>query len=736
MKRAIFFLLSFIVVFSSLKAQIDIIEARGLNVGDEVTVEGIVTNGFELGIIRYIQDETGGIAVYPGQGSVADFPDNVSRGDIIRVRGPLKVFNELLEIDPVLEYTVISSGNPLPDPKEVSPSEINEDHEAQLVTLNNVKFDDGGAVFAVGNYSFSADGMSSEIYVRSNHPLVGQEIPLASVKLTGIVSQFNSIYQVLPRDNNDITVTDNFFITSAPEQSEVEIDGFTLGWETNTQGNSIVRYGTTTALGSEVVIDEMNNSHSVTLTGLEAGEFYYAQVVSSDGSNEVAGPIRFYSTASPSTGTISVYFNHEVDGSFSNGNYPASTSSAELEAAILHRIENAQTSIDISMYNTNRRPIIEALTEAYNRGVVVRMIADNETANLALQNPTPPFNIIRGNSEGLMHNKFLVIDAEETNTSWLIMGSTNFTEQNMAGDYNNMLIIQDITLCKAYTIEFEEMWGSSGEAPGVFNVKFGPDKEDNTPHVFNLNGVDIESYFSPSDNTTAEIAAEINDADFEFTFAFLIFTNNTLGTATLTAHNRGLDVRGIVDNINDTGSEYAFLSQRNVNITQDFTSKSTHHKYCIIDASNPESDPLVVTGSHNWSASAETRNDENTLIIHDAAIANIFKQEFEARWCEAMGGTACTTSTLDLDASLPYDIIVYPNPATEFFNLELNLEERSDMVVQLLDANGRVLQAHSFRNLAGEVNERFYLQGMKAGQYFINISTNEGSVTRPISVFY
>ena len=46
----------------------------------------------------------------------------------------------------------------------------------------------------------------------------------------------------------------------------------------------------------------------------------------------------------------------------------------------------------------------------------------------------------------------------------------------------------------------------------------------------------------------------------------------------------------------------------------------------------------VLTGSHNWSASAENSNNENTLIVHDADVANQYLQEFAARYTQ-FGGT-------------------------------------------------------------------------------------------------
>jgi predicted extracellular nuclease len=86
-----------------MNAQISIDSARTLGVGATVTVRGIVTNGGELGPIRYMQDLTAGIAVYSSSLS------NVNRGDSIEVTGTIKSYNALLEIDPVTSFTVLST---------------------------------------------------------------------------------------------------------------------------------------------------------------------------------------------------------------------------------------------------------------------------------------------------------------------------------------------------------------------------------------------------------------------------------------------------------------------------------------------------------------------------------------------------------------------------------------------------------------------------------------------------
>jgi hypothetical protein len=70
----------------------------------------------------------------------------------------------------------------------------------------------------------------------------------------------------------------------------------------------------------------------------------------------------------------------------------------------------------------------------------------------------------------------------------------------------------------------------------------------------------------------------------------------------------------------------------------------------------------VITGSHNWTTSATARNDENTLIIHDGDITNIFRQEFEARWAEI--STTGTTFPESISA-----LVVSPSPVSTLLRI-------------------------------------------------------------------
>ena len=92
-----------------------------------------------------------------------------------------------------------------------------------------------------------------------------------------------------------------------------------------------------------------------------------------------------------------------------------------------------------------------------------------------------------------MHNKFVVIDANSTdpNVPAVWTGSTNWTPAQLSTDRNNAVAVQDQSLARVYTIEFEEMWGSSTATPGT--SLFGSRKTDNTPHYLVVGGKKVES---------------------------------------------------------------------------------------------------------------------------------------------------------------------------------------------------------------------------------------------------
>jgi len=239
------FLISILVFAASASfAQITIKAARNLSMGTVVTVKGIVTNGSELGVIRYLQDSTAGIAAYGATLST------VQRGDSIQITGTLKNYNQLTELDPLTSFTVLSTGNALPTPEVAPIDSLNENHESELVRINNATFttNPGGTFSSNTSYYFTANGLTSSIYVRANNPLIGHVIPSGTVSLIGINSQFSyssptTGYQLLCRDSADIINSSSISIISSVSLDSLSTTGFALNWITDNAGTSEIFYG-------------------------------------------------------------------------------------------------------------------------------------------------------------------------------------------------------------------------------------------------------------------------------------------------------------------------------------------------------------------------------------------------------------------------------------------------------------------------------------------------------------
>ncbi|MEM1518588.1 MAG: phospholipase D-like domain-containing protein, partial [Nitrososphaerota archaeon] len=71
------------------------------------------------------------------------------------------------------------------------------------------------------------------------------------------------------------------------------------------------------------------------------------------------------------------------------------------------------------------------------------------------------------------------------------------------------------------------------------------------------------------------------------------------------------------------------LKNAGVDIRIDGNPDLMHHKFAVID------DEVVITGSYNWSAAAEDKNDENLVVLRDEEVAQLYRKEFERVWKEA-----------------------------------------------------------------------------------------------------
>jgi len=138
----------------------------------------------------------------------------------------------------------------------------------------------------------------------------------------------------------------------------------------------------------------------------------------------------------------------------------------------------------------------------------------------------------------------------------------------------------------------------------------------------------LDVCFSRVDFCRDDIISWINNAESYVYVMVYSFTADEIADALVDAHRRGLDVRVVIDNEQAAGpgSVYDRLKAAGVPTRVDARAALMHHKVVVIDGE------IVITGSYNFSAAAEDRNDENLIIIRDPEVARLYKDEFLRLW--------------------------------------------------------------------------------------------------------
>jgi phosphatidylserine/phosphatidylglycerophosphate/cardiolipin synthase-like enzyme len=304
------------------------------------------------------------------------------------------------------------------------------------------------------------------------------------------------------------------------------------------------------------------------------------------------------------------------------------TASPLLEAVIAD-IDAARTSVDLATFDFDIPEITDALIRAKQRGLTVRLIVDSEN----LETPEVSEETGRAESAGIpvrfddrepfMHNKFLVVDG---GVAWT--GSWNVTTNDTFRNNNNMLRFSNNLIAADYTREFNQM----------FDGQFGTRKTSATPNPrVQIGAATIEVYFSPEDGVAKHVVQRLQNATTNIRFMTFSYTADDIANTMIAKAKAGLVVQGVFErqNATGTGSEYAKLKSSGVNVLHDGNCYILHHKVIIID------DRTVITGSYNFTGSAERDNDENLVIIDDPAIARSYLDEFNRTYAQAQTPTRC-----------------------------------------------------------------------------------------------
>ena len=295
-----------------------------------------------------------------------------------------------------------------------------------------------------------------------------------------------------------------------------------------------------------------------------------------------------------------------------------------IEEKLLGFINAARVSIHIASFEFNLPRVADALIAAKARGVDVRWVTDNENGLDIDANPNRGqfARLTAGGVEvkddagrsALMHNKFWIFDRQ---TLWT--GSTNITVNGIYKQNNNVILIRSPEIAAIYEREWEELWtGQLGRrAPSTMNSQWAI-----------LDGTPIQVIFSPEDGAVSYLVAMLNDAQVSIRFLAFSFTDYPMAQAMVTRAQNGVDVQGVFETFgsNSPRSELKTLWCAGLPVRQDGNDSFLHDKVIIIDNS------IVVTGSLNFSSSADEDNEENVIIIDNPGIAALYLQEYQKNW--------------------------------------------------------------------------------------------------------
>lgn len=247
--RSLLLAIFVVAVTTGLFAQepISIADAKKQAFGSVVTkIAGRVSSGPELSNVSYIQDKTGGIAVFNenmrtairiGDSVVVENANLAEFGNTVGAPG-----TGLTQLDGKdLRFTVIPTARIEPTPRNLSIPLTGEGVEGQLVKIRRLRFVESGKFQA--NTSFNAiDNSGNDIVVRIDRACeIGTnalDIPTEEVDVTGVISQFRGSYQILPRIASDIGAPP-IEVDTVPKDRTLDLTTWNLewfGWADSTRG--------------------------------------------------------------------------------------------------------------------------------------------------------------------------------------------------------------------------------------------------------------------------------------------------------------------------------------------------------------------------------------------------------------------------------------------------------------------------------------------------------------------
>lgn len=313
-------------------------------------------------------------------------------------------------------------------------------------------------------------------------------------------------------------------------------------------------------------------------------------------------PVSFYDDThtipNPGTDPIQLYF----------------APSPKICPALCAFLRSARSSVDVCSFDIKLEPVADALIELRNRNIPVRVVTDtdylkNDAIGRLSRAGIP---IVSDRKNSLMHNKFIVVDSR-----YVWTGSYNLTDNGTWKNDNNAIVIESPSVAAGYKARFEQYWSDHFSTSG---------KRTATPQNVFIGQLPAYYAFSPTDKICDTILAELSKARKTVDVMAFSFTGAELAAKLRELCGRGVRVRCLFDygQSKNKASRDEYLQKIGAMVYYSPNRRGKmHHKVFIIDGKT------VITGSYNFSKNAESKNDENILILYSERIAALYTAEMD-----------------------------------------------------------------------------------------------------------
>ena len=188
-----------------------------------------------------------------------------------------------------------------------------------------------------------------------------------------------------------------------------------------------------------------------------------------------------------------------------------------------------------------------------------------------------------------------------------------------------------------------------------------------------------EVYFSLSDNPQKAIIKNINQAEAFINIAMYIFTDREIAIPLVKARERGVKVRLYLDQdqVDYKYSQSRFLVQKGIKTRISSNKCIMHNKFAIID------NRLLLTGSYNWTFSANNRNDENLMVIDDLKIVTRYQNQFKKLWFDKYSPQRTRKLYQIAKVNFPFLSTTSPKPEVQTININSASQEEFTSILQI-----------------------------------------------------